>query len=187
MWPPVDISEVLKQVEMISTSNKLSNYFTTIGYLINQGRITIGKELKVSVPKDGRVTVKTSGNNTEEKQLPSVETRVLYIDFGSIYPLYQQTVKDALTKASLQSYFNSNSAYIGLCRSTQFKWYDETKGEREVLNALGDKEMKTFKELEPHYNNTSAFMFNYDILKELMDVDFERKSDEVINQEDLPF
>ena len=116
-----------------------------------------------------------------------METRVLYIDFGSIYPLYQQTVKDALTKASLQSYFNSNSAYIGLCRSTQFKWYDETKGEREVLNALGDKEMKTFKELEPHYNNTSAFMFNYDILKELMDVDFERKSDEVINQEDLPF
>lgn len=179
--------KVLKQVEMISTSNKLSNYFTTIGYLINQGRITIGKELKVAVPKDGRVTVKTSGNNTEEKQLPSVETRVLYIDFGSIYPLYQQTVKDALTKASLQSYFNSNSAYIGLCRSTQFKWYDETKGEREVLNDLGDKEMKTFKKLEPHYNNTSAFMFNYDILKELMDVDFERKSDGVINQEDLPF
>ena len=183
----IAIEKVLKQVEMISTSNKLSNYFTTIGYLINQGRITIGKELKVAVPKDGRVTVKTSGNNTEEKQLPSVETRVLYIDFGSIYPLYQQTVKDALTKASLQSYFNSNSAYIGLCRSTQFKWFDETKGEREVLNALGDKEMKAFKELEPHYNNTSAFMFNYDILKELMDVDFERKSDEVVNQEDLPF
>ena len=50
--------------------------------------------------------------------------------------------------------------------------------------------MKTFKELEPHYNNTSAFMFNYDILKELMDVDFERMNEEEVeevSEEDKPF
>jgi len=42
----------------------------------------------------------------------------LYLDFEAIYPLYTRSVKDAMTRASLKSYFASNKAYMGLCKST---------------------------------------------------------------------
>ena len=46
----IAVSKVLKQMEMISSSNKLSTYFNTISFLINQGTFKIGQELKVSQP-----------------------------------------------------------------------------------------------------------------------------------------
>jgi DNA primase catalytic core len=171
--------KVLKQVEMISTNNKLANYFAAIGYLINQGRIKIGKELKVVVPKDGTITVKTNANKIEERSLPTPETKVLYIDFGAIYPLYQSTVRDALTKASLQSYFNSNKAFLGLCKSTLFKWYEEVNAPmRQDIDEEDRPRIFPSHELRQVTKNTSAYMFNYDILKELMDIDFEMTGSE---------
>lgn len=182
--------KVLKQVEMISTSNKLSNYFSTISFLLNQGSLQIGKELKVSVPKGGTVTVKASGNTTEQVNLENPETKVLYIDFGAIYPLYAKAVKDPLSKASLQTYFNSNQAYIGLCKSTEFKWFEEQ------LVPEKDEYTDTVKinrKYVTHKNNTSAYMFKYDELKYLMDIDYERtgttddEEQPEVKEEDKPF
>lgn len=170
--------KVLKQVEMISTSNKLSNYFSTISFLLNQQSLQIGKELKVSIPRNGTVTVKTSGNSTKEVQLENPETKVLFLDFGAIYPLYSRAVKDPLSKASLQTYFNSNQAYIGLCKSTQFKWFNENLTPRWEKDIEGKETgiIRDDKQLKEQTVNTSAYMFNYTVLKELMDLDFERVS-----------
>lgn len=186
----IAVDKVLKQVEMISRSNKLANYFSAISYLINQGKIRIGKELKVSVPKNGRVTVK-KGTRTEEYHLPTVETKVLYINMDTTYPLYQQTTKDALTKASLESYFKSNKAFVGLTKSTQFKWYEDGVEMEERYNSAGDYtgEKTPRKQLRMQTNNTSAYMFDYDMLKDLMDVDFEREEEpeEVLTEDSKPF
>ncbi len=181
--------KVMQQVEMISSSNKLTNYFQTIAYLINQGAIQIGKELKVSVPPNGQVTVKVSGNKTETVDMPSMETKVLYINFGAIYPLYRKEVKDPLTQQSLQNYFRSNKAFIGLTRSTQFKWYEQKIG---VQPETADNELtgpnKPGYMIEPRVNNTSAYMFNYDELRQLMDVDFERTEQAADDEpENVPF
>lgn len=168
--------KVLKQMEIISSSNKQSTYFNTISFLINQGSLKIGKELKVVQPS--KVTVMRSGKETEVINMEPIETKVLYIDFEAIYPLYVKSVKDALTRASLKSYFASNKSYIGLCKSTYFKWYDEKSIPREVTHEDGSKSLMIDRIMEPRKNNTSAYMFNYDILKDLMNVDFERGEDE---------
>jgi hypothetical protein len=165
--------KVLKQMEMISSSNKLSTYFNTISFLLNQGSVKIGRDLKVVQP--GRVTRLLSGRKTEEVTLTPAETKVLYLDFEAIYGLYQKSSgeKDALSRASLKSYFESNQAYIGFCKSTQFKYQKVRQIPRGEPGIEGtDMTMKQVVEWEK--NNTSAYMFDYDKLKDLMNIDFER-------------
>ena len=184
--------KVLKQMETISSSNKLQTYFSTISFLINQESLKIGKELKVSEP--GRVTVLRRGKSTESVDLEPKEMKVLYLDFEAIYPLYaRSSTKDALSRASLRAYFESNKAYIGLCKATNFIWYDQ----RAVPKKDVDGNITDIVEhvMEKKKNCTSAYMFNYDVLKELMNVDYERQEEETITspgeyappKEELPF
>ena len=168
--------KVLKQMEIISTSSKQSTYFNTISFLINQGSLKIGKELKVIAPS--KVTVMRSGKETEVINLEPIETKVLYIDFEAIYPLYTRSVKDAMTRASLKAYFASNKAYLGLCKSTVFKWEEEKTVAKEHIDDKGVKSYLQDRIMIKQHNNTSAYMFNYDILKDLMNVDFERTEEE---------
>jgi hypothetical protein len=166
--------KVLKQMEMISSSNKLSTYFNTISFLINQGTLKIGRELKVVQP--GHVTRLLSGRKMEEINLQPADTKVLYLNFEEIYNLYQKSVgeKESFSRASLKSYFESNQAYIGFCKSTQFKWQVVKQVPRSEPDNIGlsDNTMKQIITFET--KNTSAYMFNYDKLKDLMNVDFER-------------
>jgi len=168
--------KVLRQIETISSSNKLTTYFNTISFLINQGVLKIGKELKVVQP--GRVTRLLSGKKTEEVQLTPPETKVLYINFETIYNAYRRSVgdKDALSQSSLKNYFESNQAYVGFCKSTQFKWQVVRQVPRIEPGTDGhDNSLKQVVEWEK--SNTSAYMFDYDKLKDLMNIDFERQGD----------
>ena len=173
---PIACDKVLNIMETISTSSKQSTYFNTISFLINQGSLKIGKELKVTEPS--KVTVMRSGKQTEVINLDPIETKVLYIDFEAIYPLYTRSVKDAMTRASLKSYFASNKAYIGLCKSTHFRWAEEVSVPRTVKHEDGTETYSVERRMDKKSNNTSAYMFNYDILKDLMNVDFERVEEE---------
>jgi DNA primase, catalytic core len=169
----IGCNQVLQQMETISSSNKLTTYFNTISFLLNQGVIKVGKELKVVQP--GRVTRLLSGKKTEEVQLTPPETKVLYVNFETIYNAYRKSVgdKDALSQSSLKKYFESNQAYIGFCKSTQFKWQVVKQVPRVEPGIDGnDNSMKQVVEWEK--SNTSAYMFDYDKLKDLMNIDFER-------------
>jgi hypothetical protein len=171
--------KVLKQVELISSSNKLSTYFNTISLLLNQNTIKIGRELKISQPT--KVQRLLSGKVTEELQLQPSETKVLFINFEDIYNLYIRSVgdKEALSRQSLKSYFESNQAYLGLCKNTQFKWQvvKEVPANNPIYDISGtltnSVDMRKIVIWEKKI--TSAYMFNYDKLVELMSIDFERE------------
>lgn len=190
--------KVFKQVERISSTNKLSTYFQTISSLITHDRLKIGREIKLSTAT--KVTRLLSGKKKEEVELP-IDTKVLYIDFEGVYSLYSSTIgkDEALSRQSLTAYFNSNQAFIGLTNSTRFQWEVaehmataveatiNTEGDGVTTNNVAKMRMTTKQKV------TSAYMFNYNILKELVDIDFER-SDEpkqpgVVTppQGDLPF
>ncbi|MDR2765654.1 MAG: DNA primase, partial [Tannerella sp.] len=166
-------AKVLKQMEMISSSNKLATYFNTISFLLNQGTLKIGRELKVIAP--GRITRLVSGHVTEDITLTPPETKVLFLNYETIYNAYQKSIgdKDALSRSSLRSYFASNQSYLGFCRSTLFKWQVVKQVPRSPIDrGYEDNAMRQVVEWEK--NNTSAYMFNYDKLKDLMNIDFER-------------
>lgn len=182
--------KVLKQMEQISTSNKLQNFFSTLSFLLNQGRIQMGKEMKVDTTKGGIITVMKQGKVTEQVKLPTPETRVLFLDMSSIYPLYASTVKDALTKSSLTTYFKSHNCFIGQSKSTVFSWDEAHEVRKMIPDGASDIVDRKMKKLS---NTTSAYMFNYDDLADLMNISFVRETEEVEPElgedkpDDLPF
>lgn len=194
---PIAERKVFSQVERISSTNKLSTYFQSISTLITQERIKIGRELKVS--SASKVTRLLSGKKREEVDLP-IDTKVLYIDFEGVYSLYQKEVgsNEALSRQSLTAYFHSNQAFIGLCNSTRFKWTvpeqvaaavtTEVAPDGENVTTSNNARMKMVEKTKTN----SAYMFNYNILKTLVDIDYERLEEEKTNEVkptdgDLPF
>ena len=173
----IAIAKVIKQVESISSSNKMFNFFSILNFLIDTGSLVQGRDYKIEVP--GKVTIKKQGRDTEIKNLEPIDTRVLYLNMTNIYPMYTQQLKgEAFSLQSLNTYFESNEAYIGKVRSTRYRWQEVKEvpkgdilanpaGEPTIDNSM--KRIMVNKE-----SNTSAVCFNYDILRDLLDVDFER-------------
>jgi DNA primase catalytic core len=180
---PIADQKVFSQVERISSTNKLSTYFQTISTLVTHERIKLGRELKIS--ETSRVTRLLSGKKKEEVELP-LATKVLYIDFESVYSLYHKEVgsNEALSRQSLTAYFNSNQAFIGQCNATRFRWQvpehvgadlqGELTADGNSINPVINARMRMVDKTK----TTSAYMFNYNILKSLVDIDFERKDEE---------
>lgn len=190
-FSPMAEQKVFKQVERISSTNKLSTYFQTISSLITHDRIKIGREIKISATS--KVTRLLSGKKKEEVDLP-IDTKVLYLDFEGVYSLYSQTIgkDEALSRQSLTSYFNSNQAFIGLCNATRFKWQvaEQTVGGVDTTPAP-DGESVTVSNIAKmrmieKTKTTSAYMFNYNILKTLVDIDFERTEEQKEPGEKVP-
>jgi len=191
--------KVLSQLDRISNSNKLTTYFKAISTLITDRTIMIGRELKISVVNS--VTVKLSGNKTLQKSFDT-PTKVLYIDFNEVYSKYKRIIgeKESLSESSLRSYFESNKAYIGLCKSTQFKWKEvihdavgglihaEENDPDTIDGSIGKLNTRAQLNIKESSKITSAYMFNYEILRDLMDIDYERNlSDPDADGEPLPF
>ncbi|TFD95511.1 DNA primase [Dysgonomonas capnocytophagoides] len=173
--------KVLSQLDRISSSNKLSTYFNTINTLLTDRIIISGREFKISTMD--KVSVKQPGNKTESLSL-GVPTKVLYLDFTAIYPKYKRLVgeKEAMSEQSLRNYFASNKAFIGLCKSTLFKWEEAVQQAdgRLISNTEEGKEFEARTDntvrvrMESKNKQSSAYMFNYEILSTLLDIDFER-------------
>ena len=163
-------TQVMKQMEMISTSNKLTTYFATIAYLLSQDKLKLGRDLMVR--ERSSVTILNTGKEVE----PLVYERprkILFMNFSNIYPLYSKSVSDPLSQQSLQSYFRSNEAYIGLCKSAKFVWEEEVSVSIPSIQIKGES-AGVSRKMEKRKVNTSSFMFDYENLKKLMDIDFER-------------
>jgi len=195
---PVAEKKVLTQLERISSTNKLSTYFQTISTLITYDKIKIGREIKITPAI--KVTRMTSQKKMEEVDLP-MDTKVLYLDFMAVYSLYQNAIgkDESLSRQSLISYFESNQAYIGLTNSCRFKWEvaEQAIGGNETTVAADGESVNvnnfTRMRMAPKSKTTSAYMFNYNILKSLIDIDFERnvevteKGEKVPEGNDIPF
>ena len=87
--------------------------------------MTADAEFSVLISKKGKVTIKKQGRDTEIKTLEPIDTRVLYLNMTNIYPMYTQQLKgEAFSLQSLNTYFESNEAYIGKVRSTRYRWQE---------------------------------------------------------------
>ncbi len=173
--------KVIKQAESISSTNRLAVYFNSIQYLIEQKALIYGKDLKID--QQAKVTIMLNRKETTSVQLPTVDAKVLYLRLAVIHPLYTRMhpAKDILTESSLAVNLASHPAYIGHVKATRFKWNQA----KEVPAGGGDLSMR--KIVVSEEANSSAVAMNYDILKELIDIDLERfinvdNSDDVKNE-----
>lgn len=169
--------KVVKQVESISTSNRMSFFFSTISSMIDSGAIKAGRDFKIESP--GKITLQRKGRETFLHELMPVEMNILHLNLTNIYPLYNRaTGKDALSLQSLYSYLESNEAYIGKTRGTRFRWQEVAEVSRGDITStieggtVIDNTMKRI--MQDKESTVASVVLNYDKLKQLLDVDFER-------------
>ena len=173
--------KVIKQVESISTSNRMYTFFSNINFLIDSGSVKLGRDIKIESP--GKLTLQKKGKETYLRTLEPAEMKVVHLNLTNIYPLYNQLAKkEALSLQSLYAYLESNEAYLGKTRATRFRWQEVievpkgeligcTDGVPTVDNTM--KRIMSNKE-----SNTSSVVLNYDRLKDLLGIDFEREVQE---------
>lgn len=171
--------KVLKQVESISTSNRLHGFFSSINYLVDKGAVKEGRDFKIEQP--GSITLQKQGRETYEKVLEPADMRIIHLNIENIYQEYFKTVpfKEALSKQSLMTYLQSHEAYVGRCRSTRYKWKDVVEVPRVAPFKTADGELvdpdNSMKRImQDKQSITSSVVLNYDILQELLNVDYQR-------------
>lgn len=193
-YETIVIHELLKQVENISSSNRLYNFFSTIDTLIDNHHIIEGRDYKIEAP--GKIMLKKQGNKTFEKVLDPADINIIHMRIDNIYPHYVRYVgKEALSRASLIAYLQSHESWIGQSKGTRFTWketIETTTGMRtqvDLNESIPDPTMIRVR--KERTKVTSSIVLNYDILKELLDIDYQRQSDEdytpINNEPDILF
>ena len=170
--------KVMRQVESISTSNRMHGFFTTINTLIDRGSIKEGRDFKIEQP--GKITLQKQGRETHLLALDPPDMRVLHLNISNIHYEYLRAVgKEALSMQSLMSYLQSHEAYVGRTRSTRFRWKDVVEVARSAPFRTDEGELvdpdNTMKRvMQEKQSVTSSVVLNYDILRELLNIDYER-------------
>lgn len=185
--------KVLRQVESISTSNRLHGFFASINYLIDKGSVREGRDFKIEQP--GKITLQKQGRDTYLKMLEPADMRLLHLNIENIYREYAGAtpLKEVLSKQSLISYLQSHESYIGRTRSTRFQWQDVAEVPRSAPFRTGDGELveqnnDMKRVIEPRKSVTSSVVLNYDVLQELLNIDYERnvQIDDINGQPSVP-
>lgn len=175
----IAIHELLKQVESISSSNRLYNFFSTIDTLIDNKHILEGRDFKIEAP--GKLMLKKQGNKTYERVLDPADINIIHLRIDNIYPHYVRYVgpKEALSRASLIAYLQSHESWIGQSKATRFSWKETEEAttgityQEDLGKAVPDITMKRIRVEKSKV--TSSIVLNYDILKELLDIDYQRE------------
>lgn len=184
--------KIHKQMKSLSSTNKLTSFFETINYLITQKQILMNREYKVEHPETHLIKVNDPSGAKREVDIPN-DTKLLYLQLSQIYPLYQRiTSKKALNQLTLKNYFNSNKAYIGWTKSTRFTYYVKTEQPNKSKDELGNELLTQSYKMERKSSVTSAYVFNYNMLREQLEIDFERdlndpNGNEPTNNGEVPF
>ena len=180
--------KVNTQVDMIARTDKLAQFFDCVDSLIDAGSIKQGRDYKIESPS--KLTLKGG----IEVNL-SLGTKIMYMNIRNVHGMYARSkVGDkALTLQTLEVNLKSHPAYLGMVSNTRFKWFEVKDVPRGGFDEEGaNNELK--RVVEPREKQTSAAVFNYDILRKYMEIDFERekksdtaKPEEMTYEDKLPF
>jgi len=171
--------KVRRQIEMLVQTDKLATFFATMDYLIDQGRIVEGRDFKIETPH--RLSLKGQAERTLDGE------RVIFLYLPNIHKMYASTSSGGerpLTMQTLQVNLRSHASFMGMVGSTRFRWTETV--ERPIQAETSEVAPGIIRPANPivhrvkeqREKNTSAYVLNYDILRQLTGVDFERKPTE---------
>lgn len=187
----IAVAKIRSQVELISHTDKLANFFDTIDSAIDKGRVINGREYHIYIPKEMQISLKNGQTYTR----PNPYTKLIYIRMSAIYDAYAECYRGSehpLTKTTLEMNLRSHPAYIGQVNNHKFRWR-KTVDAPVATPGVQDEEIdRAYMQKYVVWENTatSAIVMNYDLLAASMGKDFERDSNaleikEVL--EDRPF
>ncbi|DBA55694.1 TPA_asm: DNA primase [Porphyromonas phage phage022a_WW2931] len=186
---PLAVEKVVKLVESQAKSNKVNRFFQAVATLLNDGKVVPGRDYKIDHPRTGAVTIVKSGRTSESVPVPD-GTRLLYLKVASIFPHYARLVgSEHLPIGSLQKYLEGTPYYIGRSASTRFTWEEtvevsssEAAGyatqQEDPINGgmmppmVGGNLARRVRKTK--FDNTSCVVFDYEQLRETIEIDLAR-------------
>lgn len=185
------------QVELISKTDKLAIFFKAMDVMIDTQALIEGRDFQISTP--GKLTIKAPGGERQELPL-SADTKVLFLRLSNIYTQYARSSynSEASTQSTIEQNLRSNSAYLGIINSKRFTWYATVEVPRGGIedNSITDipgtvsPDNTMVKKREKQETNSSCIALNYDIFRQLYDIDLQRTPEVEKNssqEEPLPF
>lgn len=155
--------KIIAQSETIQSANRLALFFESLETLMLREKILTGRDFKIEPVS--KITLQVNKTKSEEKVFPDFK-KVLFLRINNIHPHYMDLYRgEALKRQNLASYLEEHDAFIGQVKSTRFQW--EEFAREETGGAV------SFVKKKPS-SNTSALCFDYDKLKEMVDIDLEK-------------
>lgn len=189
----VALDKIKFQIELISKTDKLATFFNAISVMIDTKAVVEGRDFSIEY-KD-KLTIKLSGKEKKEVIFPA-GTRVLYLRVSSVYTKYAQSSfnKEESTQSTIEQNLRSHPSYIGIISAKRFRWYETEEVpagglvEGDNNQAAVNNTMKKIREEKEA--NSSCIALDYNIFRELYDIDLERKKVETTTdsvKQPLPF
>ncbi|MFK2684011.1 DNA primase [Bacteroides fragilis] len=178
------------QVELISKTDKLATFFKAMDVMIDSKAVREGRDFTIDTPD--RVTIKLPGGEKKEVAF-AAGTRILFLRLSPVYTQFARSSYNSedSTQSTIEQNLRSHPSYIGLIHARRFNWYDVVEvprgGFEEDLPfdpAAGTSVDNTMvRKMEKQSTNSSCIALNYDIFRELYDIDLQRKPDDESKQE----
>lgn len=184
---PIAVAKIKQQVDLISHSDKLATFFKAMDVMIDTKAIREGRDFYIDTP--AKLVVKLQGGEKVEKALP-LGTRVLFMRLSTIYTQFARSSYNSedSTQSTIEQNLRSNQAFIGAISSRRFNWTEVTEvprgGERVVsvdmtsMTSEKVEDTRVERVIEKKMLNSSCIAINYDIFRELYDIDLQRSNAE---------
>ena len=168
------IDKVKRQVSMLTKTDKLATFFSTMDFLLDKGTLKAGRDIKIECP--GR-TIRLKGGR--EYTPPSPATQLLYMNLSNVHKMYcsAMTGDKPLSITTLEVNLNSHPAFVGMVSNTRFKWQETEEvplGGFIMENGINVPDATMRKVIKQREKQTSAIVLNYDILRNMLGIDLER-------------
>ena len=186
------------QVELISKTDKLATFFKAMDVMIDTKAIREGRDFSIDTPD--KVTIKMPGGDKKEVAF-AAGTRILFLRLSTIYTQFARSSynSEESTQSTIEQNLRSHPSYIGLIHARRFNYYDTVEVPRGGFaeNPSSDSSQVTadntmVRKMEKKTINSSCIALNYDIFRELYDIDLLRSDNDSSESNDsakqpLPF
>jgi len=161
-------SKIDQQLKLISSTDKLAAFFTSVNTLIDTHKIVSGRDFKIRI--GGKISGKDRDGNAKTFAFgPNQE--ILLLRVSTVYNIVASNgrIEDNTNLSTIAQNLESHPSYLGTVASTRFSWTEI------VEKKDGDKVLKDEKE---KWTMTSAVVLDYNLfLKDYPD--FRRGDDQI--------
>ena len=163
-------NQIIQQSEQILSTNRLAGFFESIEILMLRDKIKAGRDFKIESGHSD-ITVMINSKETMVKEI-NREDKLLYLRINNIHSHYMDMKRnEALKMQNLMTYIKDYPAYVGHVKSTRFEWTEVVEGNDPIKDYVT-------KSVNRASANTSAVVFNYNVLKENLNIDLEKYEEE---------
>lgn len=181
---PIALDKIKFQNEIISKTDGLASFFKAMDVMIDTKAIIDGRDF--AIEEKMKLSIMMPGKEKKDVVF-TPGTRILFLRVSNIYTLFSRSSynREDTSQSTIDQNLRSHPAYIGVVSSRRFMWHEVEEVPTGAFHSAaqndGDTQPKAepdnrvSKRLIPKTANTSCVALNYNVFRELYDIDLERK------------